>query len=202
MNRLELLPLDISTSCLLPYIRPNDFDTFCSSCPRLQLWSSNPDNIRRYLIFRKLPTSPNDGLIWAIGTNSNILIDYFLSLNPNNYDRAMIRAAEVGNLRIVKLMSNLVSSREPEIGYDCHNFTLIIAAKNCHLDIVKLMLNLGAHASSQNAINEAREQQYLRTNCMPLRVHHLHSQNRLLYHEYQDVIDLLQQFQNKRNANR
>ena len=49
MSYLSLLPHDISTFVLLPYIPPGDFDSFCYSCPRLESWCSDPMNIRSYL---------------------------------------------------------------------------------------------------------------------------------------------------------
>ena len=71
MTWLELLPIDISISCLLPYIPPEDFDTFCLVCSHFETWRHgvnptlhyvwaipsaqflNLENVHTYLTFRK-----------------------------------------------------------------------------------------------------------------------------------------------------
>lgn len=101
MSRLALLPLDISTSCLLPYIRPKDFDAFCFSCPRLESWSLKPESILHYLSVRDLSFFPNKGLHWAIRNNSSVLTRCFLSLKPKKLNISIQEAAARGNINVV-----------------------------------------------------------------------------------------------------
>ena len=118
MNRLEKLPLDISILCLLPYIQPEDFDTFCFSCARFEGWSRDPKNIRYYLALHNFLMSQYRGLIWAIDNHSRVLLEYFLSLNKNNAS-IIAKAAEFGNIELMKLLSaydNCVMIRAAEVG--------------------------------------------------------------------------------------
>lgn len=152
MARLELLPLDISISCLLPYISPKDFDTFCLSCPRFETWCLNSANIHYYLSLHNISYSQNDGLLWAFEVKSTILMNYFLSFNSDVYNCAMAYAAREGNISIVNLMLSL--------GADDYDWAMIEATRGGDIEIVKLMLDCGA-IDYYDAIIEAEERGYI-----------------------------------------
>lgn len=166
MSRLALLPLDISISCLLPYIRPEDIDAFALCHHRFESWFQNSDNVRSYLSLRNtLSSTYMDGLRWA-ADKSTILTRYFVSIGDtdhlflamcyaarkgridivrmilgrretrNIYDQQMAMAAARGYMEIVKLIL--------EHGMGHCNLSMIMAAGTGHIEIVKLMLEHGA----------------------------------------------------------
>lgn len=159
MNRLELLPLDISISCLLPYIPPEDFDTFCFSCPRLETWSSNPENIRRHLTLRKISIGlGNTRLYVSLKANSRVLVRYVLSENfqhkkdpigPRFYSRMISEVVYLGNIYMLKLLLDSISLVHfdywlEELISRCYDIAMFAAVIGGHLHIVELMIKLGA----------------------------------------------------------
>lgn len=157
MNRLELLPTDISISCLLPYIPPQDFDTFCLSCPRFEIWSQDPQNIRRYLSLRNITFFPYDALSWAVDNNSKILVTYFSSLGCSIHPILHHRPVKREDLEMIKLLLSLKEKeydKEPKYSwsktfeeYKIHNYNDVMrtAAFQGKIDIVKRMLEYGAN---------------------------------------------------------
>ena len=111
MNQLRLLPLDISTTCLLPYIPPEDFDAFCGSSTDFESWSLIPKNIQHYLSLRNVSLSPNKGLIWAIEHKSKVLREYFLSRGAKNFDTAATVAVTTGQFDILEQLLESWSQR-------------------------------------------------------------------------------------------
>lgn len=137
MSRLASLPLDISTSSLLPYIPPKDLDTFCSS-PRLESWCYDPNNIRHYLSLHKDfdPSTSDQGLRWSLASNSLVLAKYYISQGVTNRNEEMIYAADRGKIKIVSFLMNYSANS--------YNNAMATAAFSGHINIVRLMLNLGA----------------------------------------------------------
>ena len=131
MNRLEELPLDISTSCLLPYIQPEDFDTFCFSCARFETWSQNPKNIQYYLALHNIGNYWGCSLFMMIRMNSKILTEYFLSSEDIDLDIIMAITAGIGNIEIVKLLLNK--------GAKNYRLALDEAVNNNHGEVVTLL---------------------------------------------------------------
>lgn len=127
MNRLSSLPRDIYLSSLLPYIPPQNLDSYCSSSLELESWCNDPKNIRYYLASRNLSfKTPNDGWIWAIDTNSRILTNYFqrlideetrrhvnmiehiISLGPNEINEALMAALNLSHSDIIRHINNFM----------------------------------------------------------------------------------------------
>ena len=142
MNYFELLPLDISISILLPYIPPEDFDSFCVLSSRFESWSKNKENLRKYLLFHNISfnsSAPNEGLMWAVRINSKTFIQYFLYLGATAYNRAMTTAARRGNISLVKFMISCGA-------YD-YEWAAANAATAGSLEIVELYSNFNRLAS-------------------------------------------------------
>ena len=177
MSRLEELPLDISTTSLLPYIEPQDLDTFCYSSDQLEAWCSEPENIRRYLEMHKY--DPENGLYWAVKKNSKVLAEYYIELGATNIDWVMGEAAYDGTIKMVKLLldrgatdyklamgsaawrgySNIIRILLKR-GANDHNYAMVSAAEGGHIEIMLLMINLGANEfdwAIEAAEDEGRE---------------------------------------------
>ena len=138
MSLLASLPSDITILSLLPFIPPEDFDSFCYSSPHLQSWCADPKNIHDYLFRHNVSSSDTDeGLLWPLRNHSKVLQDYFLCLGANMYNTIMAEAAELGNM-------DALESMILEYGANNYNLAMAYGALGGQVDTVIIMSNMGA----------------------------------------------------------
>ena len=106
-SRFQTLPREISQISILQFIPPNDLDAYYLGNPQLENWCRKPENLEFYLRLtknEKYLSNVNEGLAWAAGNGSKMLINYFLFKGAKNCNQAMAYAAERGHQEIVNQM--------------------------------------------------------------------------------------------------